>query len=84
MKYIGFNIEPETKALLSQIAAQDSLTVSAVARIALKRGLLFFDAGGSHLLQKNLPEVGVTSAFDARGHKKNLAEVGVTSPADDC
>ena len=81
MKYLGFNIEPETKAQLSQIAAQDSLTVSAVARIALKQGLLFFDSGGRHLLQKNLPEVGVTSAFESR--QKKLIEVGVTSPAND-
>lgn len=52
MVQIGFKIKKETKQKLARLANKQDRSISSVARIAIEKGLLFFDKGGSHQSKK--------------------------------
>jgi predicted transcriptional regulator len=58
MEALGIKIDSNMKTKLSQVAKKTDRSVSAVARIAIEKGLVFFEKGGSH--QKNLDKVAAT------------------------
>jgi len=59
MEALGIKIDSNLKTKLSQVAKKTDRSVSAVARIAIENGLVFFEKGGIH--QKNLNKVASTS-----------------------
>jgi predicted transcriptional regulator len=52
MVQIGFKIKKETKQKLARLANKQDRSISSVARIAIEKGLLFFDKGGPHQSKK--------------------------------
>jgi len=60
METLGIKIDKKVKGKLSKIAKMQDRSISSVARIAIERGLLFFEQGGPHQNQKNLAGVDPT------------------------
>ena len=48
MEALGIKIDSNLKTKLSQVAKKTDRSVSAVARIAIEEGLVFFEKGGIH------------------------------------
>lgn len=48
MESLGIKIDSKTKRQLGKIAKETDRSISAVTRIAIEQGLLFFAKGGSH------------------------------------
>ena len=48
METLGIKIDSKMKRELGKIAKETDRSISAVARIAIEQGLLFFATGGSH------------------------------------
>ena len=60
METIGLKIDKKLKSDLKTFADQTDRSLSAMARICLEHGLVFFQQGGSHQTKKNLSKVAVT------------------------
>lgn len=60
METLGIKIDKKIKGKLSKIAKMQDRSISSVARIAIEKGLLFFERGGPHRKQKNLTGVDPT------------------------
>ena len=58
MEALGIKIDSNLKTKLSQVAKKTDRSVSAVARIAIEEGLVFFEKGGIH--QKKINKVAST------------------------
>jgi len=60
METLGIKIDSKTKRRLGKIARETDRSISAVTRIAIEKGLLFFAKGGPHQDKKNLGRVAPT------------------------
>jgi|8_EtaG_2_1085327.scaffolds.fasta_scaffold32432_5 predicted transcriptional regulator len=57
---LGLKIDESLKSKLSQVAKRTDRSVSAVARIAIEEGLVFFEKGVIHPSKKKLGKVSST------------------------